>query len=252
MSRTISLDPIDRESSQVQILSDRLFDLASSFGINLEIPQLKDLVLHLLYMEQINEYINLTAIRSVDDALVLHVLDSILYQLIAPGESKRFLDMGTGGGYPGVPFGIINRSACGILLDSVSKKVNAVNSILHVLDINRLIAVHDRLETYATIHAQSFDVVLARALAPLSVLLEYARPYLPVGGCVLFSKGIPQQDELDHATSVASMLGFELESSRTVELPDSVGSRNLYRYRVIHDSSIRLPRSLGFASKKPL
>ena len=97
--------------------------------------------------------------------------------------------MGTGAGFPGIPLTIASgRKAT--YIDSVGKKVDAVNSFVSALRLKHAYAVHDRLEEYARSHKKQFAVVTARALAPLPVLVEYASPFLKMVVSLLLRRGI--------------------------------------------------------------
>lgn len=207
---------------------------------------------HLSLVIEANEKMNLTRILNVDDALVLHILDSLL--LLKPLEASpegRFLDMGTGAGFPGIPLAIASGRP-GILLDSVGKKVNAVQSFIDTLSLDGVQAVHDRIEHYALSNGGSFSCVVARALAPLPVLVEYASPYLELGGLFVVTKGRPDEDELTSGYSAAEICGLDLIDSMSIELPHALGHREILVFEKIGRPQIKLPRAVGLAKKSPL
>ena len=117
---------------------------------------------------------NLTRILNIEDAAVLHILDSlVLLPYINKAPEGALLDMGTGAGFPGIPLTItMHRKAT--YIDSVGKKVDAVNSFVDVLGLKHAHAVHDRLEEYARSHKKQFSVVTARAFL-LSMLLHSSK-----------------------------------------------------------------------------
>lgn len=248
-ARSITLEPID--PLLVDELTDRLADLTADVDLCFKREHLESCVRHLLYVEQVNRYINLTRITDLDDALVLHILDSLLLLPFIPDSDRKVLDMGTGAGYPGIPL-----AACSdlefTLLDSVGKKVNACNAFIHELGIRNAVAFHDRIESFAASHRGQFDCVIARALASMPVLLEYARPYLHVGGCVVLAKGVPDDREIDDALSVAELLGYAPVEHVSFDLPYGLGSRSVYTFEVTVKSSVKLPRPNGEARRKPL
>ncbi|WP_144743639.1 16S rRNA (guanine(527)-N(7))-methyltransferase RsmG [Enorma burkinafasonensis] len=231
---------------------DRLQSYCDEFQINLSNEQIGRCLDHLSLVIQANEKMNLTRILNVDDALVLHILDSLL--LLEPLEASpegRFLDMGTGAGFPGIPLAIASGRP-GILLDSVGKKVNAVQSFVDALGIDGVDAVHDRIEHYALSNGGSFSCVVARALASLPVLVEYASPYLELGGLFVVTKGRPDEDELVSGYSAAEVCGLDLIDTMSIELPHALGHREILVFEKIERPHVKLPRAVGLAKKSPI
>lgn len=247
--RSIVLDPID--CRLVDELTDRLIGLCADVELGIDRDHLETCVCHLLYVEQVNRYINLTRITDLDDALVLHILDSLLLLPSIPVSSRRILDMGTGAGYPGIPLASCSSFDL-TLLDSVGKKVNACNAFIRQLNINNAVAYHDRIETFPLSHRSYFDCVIARALASMPVLLEYARPFLHIGGHVILAKGLPDSLEIDDGLHAADLLGFAPVDHVSYELPEGLGLRSVFTFDVVAESSVKLPRPNGEARRKPL
>lgn len=249
--RSITLDSIDPHSDSIDRLIAKLSSYLPSFGLEVDEEDLRLCILHLLYVEQINHYINLTRITDIEDALILHILDSLLFLLFVPDGSTRLLDMGSGSGYPGLPIHVCSRVET-TLLDSVSKKMKAVQAIADCIGLPHVSCVSDRLETYAMDKSGQFDVVTARALASLPVLVEYARPFLRVGGMLLVSKGVPEDSEILSGLKAASVCGFELVDRQEFELPSNLGHREIFSFKVSSKPKIKLPRQNGLARKCPL
>lgn len=251
VARSIELDSIDPDSDLVCQLVGKLSSYLPSFGLSIDEDRLRLCVLHLLYVEQVNHYINLTRITNLDDALVLHILDSLLFLSFIPKDSNHLLDMGSGPGFPGLPLHVCSGVST-TLLDSVSKKMNAVSTIAGALGVSNLACVSDRLETYAKEKAGQFDIVTARALASLPVLVEYARPLLKMGGTLVVSKGLPDESEISSGLRAAQICGFELADKQEFDLPDCLGHRVIFSFKVVSSSKVKLPRQNGLARKNPL
>ena len=250
-ARSIELETIDPNSELVDQLVSKLSSYLPSFGMDIDEDRLRLCVLHLLYVEQVNHYINLTRITNLNDALILHILDSLLFLPFIPEGSGTLLDMGSGPGYPGLPLHVCS-NVTATLLDSVSKKMNAVSTISDDLCVSDITCVSDRLETYARDNTGQFDVVTARALASLPVLIEYARPFLKMGGTLLVSKGLPEESEISSGMKASSICGFELVDRQEFDLPDDLGHRVIFSFKVVSKSMVKLPRQNGFARKSPL
>ncbi len=240
-----------------KIFAAKLSEWSDEFELSLTADQINLLLTDLKLMLEKNRILNLTSIREPYDALVLHILDSLLFlkPLDKLCESKRastLLDMGTGGGFPGIPLAC-TRPYEVTLLDSVGKKVAACSEFVDSLGLsNRISCVHSRLEDFAIGNTHSFNFVVARALSSLDVLIEYATPFLSKGGFLICGKGNPSGDELDNAVSTANICGLQLVSRETYELPADYGHREFYIYKLVAASKVKLPRKSGEAKRNPL
>lgn len=249
--RPIVLNDLDTCSSEFKTLLEELDDIVEGFGLSIPVGRLQTCLEHLLYVMQVNEYINLTRITDVHEALVLHILDSLTLLPYLPIGEASVLDMGSGAGFPGIPL-----AACTdldvTLLDSVGKKIKADNTIIHKLGLNSVHGEHDRLESFALNHAGEFDFVVARALAPLPMLVEFAAPYLKIGGKLVVSKGNPTDDEVYSGDKVANICGLKKTSVDSFELPSDFGHREIFVFEKNARPSIQLPRAIGEVKRKPL
>lgn len=221
-------------------------------GLDVSCDALEGCLDHLDLMLTANEHLNLTRITEQHDALILHILDSlVLLPYLNDAPRGRFLDLGTGGGYPGIPLALASGRKA-VLLDSIGKKVQAVNGFITDMGMSGVSAVNDRAESYAVDHRSSCAAVVARAVAPLAVLLEYASPLLMRDGLLIVSKGQPQQDEIDSAARASRLCGFDQGSVAHIALPEDMGERSIFVYRKCGKPQVSLPRPVGMAKKKPL
>ena len=250
-SRSIELAPLAYSKQELLSYSESLMSLAETYGIKLTYDQARLCVEHVAYVNQVNAYINLTRITDMNEALVLHILDSLLFARYVEEGRTAFLDMGTGAGFPGIPLHVLT-GIPGTLLDSVGKKVKAVEAFCNALGLTDLTGVHDRLESYAVEHPASCDLVVVRAVAPIPVLIEYAAPILRRGGQLLISKGNPEDDEVAQGLKAAKVCGFELRRHESCDLPDNCGHREFFSLMKVSKPSIKLPRSVGEARRRPL
>lgn len=251
VTRPIILTSLESQQNIIDELVDELSALVSEAGIEVSHDKLLILIHHLLYVEQVNSYINLTRITDLHDALVLHVLDSLLFGLLPHDFHGRFLDMGTGAGFPGVPFHVLT-GLPGTLLDSVGKKIKAVAAIASELQVNDVQFVHDRVEEYALEHRGEFSYVMARAMASLPILVEYATPLLEQHGSLLISKGQLDTQELNAGVRAAELCGLTLDQHLSLELPRGLGHRELISFVKDGKPSVKLPRAAGTAKRSPL
>lgn len=212
------------------------------------------LVLQLDGLLEANTKLNLTRIVEPNSAIRLHTLDSLtaLPEVLAAPEGD-ILDIGTGGGIPGLPL-MIATSRRGVLIDSVAKKARAVAAMVAALGLADQVEVDAaRAEDIALRDPARFAVVVARAVAPLPSLVELAAPLLKKNGVLVALKGRPEEAELGSGVRVAKAVGMRFESSRTLSLPgDGAETRTILVYRKVGRPSVRLPRRVGLAQSAPL
>lgn len=269
--------------SETLVLSRKICDLAHEYGIELTMDQAGLMVDHLVLVEDKNKYLNLTRIVSLDDGILRHILDSLLFlpSLVRASESRfegrfevdattnqqralypsyfgsqtvkkqRLLDIGTGAGYPGIPLAIYTGMDT-TLLDSVGKKIAAVNEFVEALGLDNISPISMRAEELAKEKVGYFDYVVARAVAELRVLIEYASPLLSFGGFLVASKGNVSDIELADATRAAKICGLTLHSRESYELPDNSGHREIFTYIKNRKPKVKLPRAVGSAKHRPL
>lgn len=237
---------------QTEQMLDRLTSYCKEYSLKVSEDELRTCIQHLDLVLETNKTTNLTRILNVEDAAVLHILDSlVLLPYINKAPDGALLDMGTGAGFPGIPLTIVTRRKA-TYIDSVGKKVDAVNSFIKALRLKHAHAVHDRLEEYARSHKKQYSVVTARALAPLPVLVEYAAPFLKDGGLFVITKGNPSDEELDAGMSASKICGFMTLLTDAIDLPDGLGHREFIVLKKTHPASVSLPRANGMAKKNPL
>lgn len=187
--------------------------------------------------------------------MLLHVEDSLLgLNAINNAPEGRYLDMGTGAGFPGVPVAIeTGRDA--LLVDSVGKKVKAVQEIVDQLQITNIHTWAGRLEDLGKQQPNSFAVVSARALSRLSVLMELAVPLLIKGGRLVCYKALVDEEELNHAKELQQKLNMWLVADEPFTLKSQSGeefTRRILSFEKRGKAAIKLPRKVGDAQKKPL
>ncbi|MBX9032561.1 16S rRNA (guanine(527)-N(7))-methyltransferase RsmG [Gordonibacter massiliensis (ex Traore et al. 2017)] len=208
---------------------------------------------YLLKILEANETTNLTRISSLEEARKLHIEDSLAgLQELQQAPKGLYGDLGTGGGFPGVPLAIESGRKT-MLVDSVRKKMAIVESILSDMGLNDSISTYSgRIEDLANEHPQSFTALTARALSRLSVLMELASPLLSKNGLLICYKANVQDDEWDHALSLQDKLGLSLFSDRALTLSDGETLRRIICFEKIGKPKMKLPRRVGLAQKKPL
>jgi 16S rRNA (guanine527-N7)-methyltransferase len=200
-----------------------------------------------------NKNINLTAIRDRDEALSKHVEDSLVasdYIQKNHPQAAMVLDLGTGAGFPGLVIAMENPTLNVTLLDSTEKKIRFVHQAVEFLDLKNAHPVADRAETYAIKNKATYDVVIARSVARLDALLEYAAPLLKVGGVLLAMKSVETKEELEIGHYVAKLFGFAPAEVHAYTLLDQ--DRTILSFTKTRKPSIDLPRKIGAAVNNPI
>lgn len=177
-----------------------------------------------------NERINLTGITDARGMAVLHVLDSLAAAPLLAGATTA-MDLGSGGGVPGVPLALALPSLTMTLVESRARKAAALAALLDELGLPpRITAAHARGEAWLQDHA--VDVVVARAVEGLPDLLKHLRPVRRSFGRLILMKGPAADDELAALGKRLSSLGFPRPVRHEELLPDGAGRRVLLEFRM--------------------
>lgn len=171
-----------------------------------------------------NEHINLTAIRDRDDFYVKHILDSLSSAKMPEfNGAGHIIDVGTGGGFPGIPLAIIAPDKDFVLLDSTAKKLKVIDSLAKNLDIENITTIHARAEEINATppHYESYDLCVTRAVSDLSKLAKWCLPFVKAGGSLIAYKGGKAYEEIEGAESELYKNKGEISRVEHIELPDA-------------------------------
>lgn len=208
------------------------------------------------YMEGIlewNEKINLTAITDREEFIAKHFVDSVLcYGFKEYINAESVIDVGTGGGFPGIPLSIVSPDKDFVLADSLNKRLKVINSLTSELGIENAETVHGRAEELAKNKAyrQGFDLCISRAVANMAVLAEYCLPFIKKGGYLLAYKGPDAEEELAKADKAIKILGGKFVRIESVELDGY--DHNIVVIEKIKDTPAKYPRKAGTPAKEPI
>ncbi len=194
-----------------------------------------------------NEKYNLTAITEHDEVWCKHFVDSMLGSKFVP-QGASLVDVGCGAGFPSVPLAIARPDIRPTLVDSLTKRVNFCTELCRKVGVSANV-VHARAEDFAKDNRQRFDVAVARAVAPLNILLEYLAPLVRVGGSVVAYK--TDESEVVLAKNAANILGLTFVSANRFVLPDGC-NRCLLEYKKVKNTPLVYPRGQNKPRKCPL
>ena len=206
------------------------------------------------YMEGVlewNQKVNLTAITDRNEFIQKHFIDSLLCaKTLEFTESSSICDVGTGGGFPGVPLAICYPDKQFTLMDSLEKRLKIVRQLCDEIGINNVQVIHGRAEELARReeYREQFDLCVSRAVANMRVLSEYCLPFVKTGGSFIAYKGPDCRAEIDDAGKAIQMLGGDKPEIR----PLTHLEHNLVFIKKIKNTPKAYPRKAGTPAKKPL
>lgn len=208
------------------------------------------------YMGKVSS-LNFTAHRNPQDFEVLNIIDSIAPFVRQPSlltNANTILDIGTGGGFPGIPLSILFPHQKLSLSDSVGKKMELIRELVKNFHIDNVTLYPGRFEELARIPKlrESFDVVLSRAVAKWPTLLEYALPFVKVGGWLYAYQGEAVLNELENSQEIVQELGGEYKKTISYTLPEEKGVRYLVCIQKTKSTPNTYPRAVGIPKKTPL
>ena len=197
-----------------------------------------------------NKELNLTRIDTEEKGMLLHIEDSLSCLDEFCNMDGEFLDIGTGGGFPGVPLAIASNRT-GVLIDSIQKKARAVQEMIEELGLNNQIQARGiRSEELALEVGERFTTIVARAVSSLPAVMELAAPLLVMDGELIALRG--KEDEVDlEAIDTIAELGLETITKRHIYISETY-ERTIYVFKKVSQAMIKLPRRNGMAQKRPL
>lgn len=217
----------------------------------LQIEQRKLLDLHLELVLKENERSNLTRIVDWQQGQLLHIEDSLVgLQEFEKAPSGRAADLGSGGGFPGIPLAIASGRLI-MLVDSVAKKTTALDRMIEELGLEGQVSTYTGRSEELALEMPESCSYHCRALSSLPSLLELAVPLLSLGGQLICYKAAVEAEELEQAAGLEEKLGMKLVSLRTTQLSDNETNRTILVYEKVGEPMVSLPRRPGMAQKRP-
>lgn len=218
-------------------------------GIQLSDDQIQQFEKYMQLLIEWNEKMNLTAITQEEEVWEKHFYDSIM-----PFTKMKFetmCDIGSGAGFPGIPVKIAFPQVKMTLVEPLQKRCRFLNEVKTQLGLENLEILNVRAEDLAKEKRECFDVVSARAVAKLSILLELCVPLVKMNQTMVALKGKNGHEELNHAKKAIDTLGVELIHEETFKIEEDATRINLYFKKVKHTPN-KYPRAYGQIKKKPL
>ena len=206
------------------------------------------------YYEMLVEYnkvMNLTGITEKKQVYLKHFYDSMtIVRAINLNNYNTLCDIGTGAGFPGLVIKIFYPHLKVVLVDSLNKRINFLSDVIKELGLTDIETVHARIEDYAHNNKDKFDIVTARAVAPLNILLEYAIPITKVSSYFIAMKG--KIEDVTTYNNALKVLNSEVKEIKEFKLPIENSDRTIYKIIKISKTNVKYPRKPSEIKKNVL
>ena len=204
-----------------------------------------------------NKVMNLTSITEPEEVVTKHFIDSLsVVSVLKDISSKEYsiIDVGTGGGFPGIPLKIAFPQLRITLFDSLQKRILFLQDVISELGLKSIDAIHGRAEDYGRdpSYRESYDLCVSRAVANLSTLSEYCLPFVKIGGTFISYKTDSVDEELSSAGSAIDKLGGGNCRVEKYELYSTGAMRSLLLIDKKKTTQNKYPRKAPLPKKSPL
>ena len=222
-------------------------------NVDLTDLQLEQFYNYMSILIEWNKFMNLTGITDPEEVITKHFIDSLTV-LDKIDKNATIIDVGTGAGFPGIPVKIAFPETKVVLLDSLNKRIKFLNEVIEKLELKDIETIHGRAEECGRnkSYREKYDIAIARAVAPLNVLLEYLMPFVKVNGKCLCMKGSSSEEEIENSKNAIKILGGELIQTEDFYIPNTDIKRRIVQVNKIKETSNKYPRKAGTPSKEPL
>ena len=230
-------------------------DRLEKAGLTLSPHQMDLFEAYRALIKEWNAKIDITAItedREIDNK---HFIDSLsIFRQIKTPSQARVMDMGSGGGFPGIPMKIYEPGLEMTLVDSLKKRVDFLREVIDRLGLEGIRCIHARAEDLLrdSKERESYDLVVSRAVAPLPTLLEYCLPGVKINGQFIAMKGPGGQEEVIQSDRAIKTLGGHLERVDRFLWTEDNYQRTLVLIQKVKETPEKYPRGQGKPRKNPL
>ena len=227
----------------------------NAIGITLDEKQKQQFDKFYELLVEWNKVMNLTGITEYEEVNEKHFVDSLsIVKAIDMSQVKSVIDIGTGAGFPGIPLKIAFPHLKVVLLDSLNKRINFLNTVIAELGLENIETIHGRAEDFAkqAEYREQFDLCVSRAVANLATLSEYCIPYVEKGGMFVPYKSGEIDEEVEQSKKAIHVLGGKLDKVIKFQLPGTEIGRSFVKISKVQNTAKKYPRKAGLPSKEPI
>lgn len=227
----------------------------SELGITLNEAQKRQFLQFYELLVEWNKVMNLTGITEYEEVNEKHFVDSLsIVKAIDMDSVETIIDIGTGAGFPGIPLKIAFPNLKVVLLDSLNKRIQFLNTVIDTLQLTDIQTIHGRAEDFAKQQAyrERFDLCVSRAVANLATLSEYCLPYVKVDGMFIPYKSGEITEELQQSQNAIHVLGGKVKDVVKFRLPGTEIGRSFVKIKKVQNTAKKYPRKAGLPSKEPI
>ena len=196
-----------------------------------------------------NQHTNLTSIKDEKEFNIKHILDSLSILKFHNLDGKKILDVGSGGGFPGLVLAIVLEKSNIVMLDSNNKKIKYIQFAIEELSLKNATTIYARVEE-ANIR-ESFDIVVSRAVAPMNILLEILSFASKIGGKIILLKGNNLDKEMPSDWKKISDLGISFDVNKSFILENNI-ERKIISFCKTKETNKNYPRSFSIIKSNPI
>lgn len=199
-----------------------------------------------------NNKINLTTITDKKEVYLKHFYDSLtIVKAIDLNNYESLCDVGTGAGFPGIVLKIFFPNLKVTLIDALNKRIIFLNDVINKLNLKDIKCIHARSEEYGLKNREKYDITCARAVANLSILLEYLTPITKKGGYIISLKG-DSSLELENSKNAIKVLDLFQEKNINFLLPYENSKRCILVFKKLKNTNLKYPRKYSEIKKRAL
>ncbi|PLR94034.1 16S rRNA (guanine(527)-N(7))-methyltransferase RsmG [Bacillus sp. T33-2] len=235
--------------------AEKFQSMLAEKGITLSQRQMDQFDQYYHTLVEWNEKMNLTAITEKPDVYLKHFYDSITAAFYFDfNQPFKICDVGAGAGFPSIPIKIAFPELRVTIVDSLNKRISFLEHLAKTLELSNVSFIHDRAETFGKNpdHREQYDIVMARAVARMSVLSELCLPLVKPGGVFIAMKGVQGKEELEAGRKAIDVFGGKIAEVHSFKLPVEESERNILILKKQKPTPKQYPRKPGTPNKMPI
>lgn len=204
------------------------------------------------FLIQENEKYNLTNITNEEEAYIKHFYDSIqIENAVNLNSITSLCDVGSGAGFPSMPLKIVYPHLHITIIEPTLKRCNFLKQLVDLLQLENVVIINDRAENMKELR-NSFDIVCARAVASMPILLELCVPMVKVNGLFVSLKGSSFHEEMLLSKNAIKLLDVEVNKIYEYQLLNNYGLHSIILFNKKKETNLKYPRNYSMIKKKPL